>query len=812
MEKKKIKNYFLVFILSFMMAIVGMMPFIITGHGFLNLGGDYLVQMVPFNTYGVERIKSGSFGWDWFTGIGTDFIGSYSYYFLGSPFFWIMCLLPVNAVRYAMPFFTAFKIGTGACAAYAYFSRHIKKDIYSALGAILYAFSGYQFFNFVYFFFSDVIALFPLLLLSFDMLVEENKKGFFVFMTALTALTNYFFFFGEVVFIIIYFIVKCVNRDIKFSWKTFLSIAFEAVIGVCISAVLLLPTVLYLSSNSRVSGLIFGVDAVSYSDNTIIPKIFQSLFIGPDCPSRPQLFHSSQNTVNWASVAISVPVFYIVGVAVFIKNNKKSYISKLILISLIFSLIPILNSMFTMLNNTYYARWFYMPIFFICLATAKCLDEDYDLKFGLKIQGAGLCTLFLISFLPDEVIKTADSFEATSKVELFGLVKNSMQFIQNMVLSILFLLLLYAYNEKKKELKDAGKKLLIFSALFIMVFEGIYIDYVRRNLTLLGEPYINYVEKDYDIAPDFDENDAFFRYYNSGPLYCQNNSLYLKIPSISAFHSIASPSVNSFYEEIKGSPRNMQEDFNYKDYPVFGLLSVKYILNLSTNDDLNVEIRAMKNMPGISLSKKHDCYYIYKNENYVPVGNMFEYSITKSRLEEYLKEHFKREDEKEEDPVLEKKKYHYKQLIMLRALVIDDDDSDLMESVLTPIPDEKLDGLDDDTYSSDCSKLASESCSEFSYDENGYKAHISAKRDGIVYFSVPFSKGFSASVNGKKTDISAVHYGMTGIPVSSGENDIVVTYTTPGLREGVMITFSGLAVLVVYLIISFAAEKKRNNS
>ncbi len=810
MKKIKIKNCLFVLVLAFTMAMVGMLPTIISGHGLFNLGGDYIEQMVPFNTYGVEKVKNGSFGWDWFSGVGTDFIGSYSFYFLGSPFFWIMSLFPVSIIRYIMPVFLAFKVGVAASAAYAYFTRFIKNESFTVLGALLYAFSGYQFFNYIYFFFADATALFPLLMLSFDMLVEDDKKGFFAFMTAMTALTNYFFFFGEVLFVIIYFIIKCVSKDIKFSWKKFLNIAFEAVIGVCISAVLLIPTVLYLSSNSRVSGLICGVDAISYSDNTIIPKIFQTLFIGPDCPSRPQLFKSESNGVNWASVAISIPIFSMIGVSVYIKNNKKSFVSRLILISLIFALIPVLNSAFTMFNELYYARWFYMPILFICLATVKILDDNADLTFGLKFQGVGLVLLLLMSFLPDNITVETTNFDVETKTELFGMIKDGSQFVQNMLFSALFLVLLYAYNKKRSEVKNISRKLVLFSALFITVYESIYITYVNSKLTLFDDTYFSYVEEDYKNELDLDEEDMFFRIDNHKAGYTINNSVYLKLSSASSFHSIAASSLNDFYEEVKNEPRKGVESYNETDYSVYALLSVKYILNHSTNDDLNVECTPMKDIYGFSLYDKQGCYYIYKNENYVPIGNMYSYCISKSRLEKFLNIKFKNEDASQnEQKVLEDEKYHYKQLIMLRALVLDDADAEKMQSVLPQIPDEMLEDLDEETYRSDCSKLSEKTCSEFSYDENGYEAHIDADRDGIVYFSVPYSEGFKAKVNGKDVEISVVHYGMTGIPVTKGENDIKVSYETPGLNTGIKITFAGIAVFIIYSVFSLITSGKK---
>ena len=60
-------------------------------------------------------------------------------------------------------------------------------------------------------------------------------------------------------------------------------------------------------------------------------------------------------------------------------------------------------------------------------------------------------------------------------------------------------------------------------------------------------------------------------------------------PSAIGFHSIVPSGTESFYESVQGKKRMMGGVFEQEDYPAYGLLSVKYIFNRSTGDDLNVE-------------------------------------------------------------------------------------------------------------------------------------------------------------------------------------------------------------------------------
>ena len=91
---------------------------------------------------------------------------------------------------------------------FLYLRRFCGKDIYAVIGSVLYAFSGFQSVNLLFYHFHDVVAFFPLMLIGLEKLMTEHKKGFFAAAVGLNAFLNYFFFVGEVLFIILYFCVR----------------------------------------------------------------------------------------------------------------------------------------------------------------------------------------------------------------------------------------------------------------------------------------------------------------------------------------------------------------------------------------------------------------------------------------------------------------------------------------------------------------------------------------------------------------------------------------------------------------------------
>ena len=90
------------FFFSFAVSFLFFIPFIIFDNGYFLFYGDFNVQQVPFYQMCHDAIRSGNIGWSWTTDLGANFIGSYSFYLLGSPFFWLTLPFPSEAVPYLM--------------------------------------------------------------------------------------------------------------------------------------------------------------------------------------------------------------------------------------------------------------------------------------------------------------------------------------------------------------------------------------------------------------------------------------------------------------------------------------------------------------------------------------------------------------------------------------------------------------------------------------------------------------------------------------------------------------------------------------
>ena len=94
-------KYFLISTVGcFLIALVSFAPFIIADGGNLTICGDFQEQAIPYYIAANKAVRTGKLGWQWNAGLGTSFVSMYSFYYLGSPFFWLSILFPANAFPY----------------------------------------------------------------------------------------------------------------------------------------------------------------------------------------------------------------------------------------------------------------------------------------------------------------------------------------------------------------------------------------------------------------------------------------------------------------------------------------------------------------------------------------------------------------------------------------------------------------------------------------------------------------------------------------------------------------------------------------
>lgn len=771
--REELRRYLLAFLLGFGSLLVVILPIIIADGGYYIYYGDYNSQQIPFYNLANDAVRSGSFGWNWYTDLGVNFIGSYAFYLLGSPFFWLTTILPRSWVTFAMPVLLCMKHGIASLTAYAYIRRFVRSPHAAMIGGLLYAFSGFQLFNIFFNHFQDVTAFFPLLLIAMEELVNQNRRGVFALSVALLAAINYFFFTGQVVFLVLYFIVRCSSKDFHASLKKFFLVLLEAVIGVMIACVILLPSALAILANNRVSEHLFGMDMVAYSDRTRIWRILLSLFLIPDVPARPNLFSSDFG--KWASIGGYLPMFSMAGVLAFLKQRDGHWAKRITVICAVCACVPILNSAFYALNGSYYARWFYMPILILALMTAYSLDNrQIDWKYGFRI-----CFIFFAAFAAISLLPTKEDDE----IHWFSFAEYPFHFYLVLLICTaglaVSIYLLRCRKKHKPFLKQAMALTTGFCVACTMavVYFGAFEPFRART-------YVDQaIDPEQEISLSVSE-DNFFRIDISEN--CDNYPMLWKLPSMRTFHSVVPASIMDFYKEL-GITRDVASRADTSYYALRGLLSVEYYYQQQEIGKITADTPTC-DLPGFVYDTTENGFYRFKNTAYVPMGFTFDYYLSKG--------------------MWDGTSTSYRTNLLMRALVLSNKQIEKYGSYMQPISNNNVQ-MTEEEYLQECSNRAASACDSFRYDSSGFTATISLESPNLVFFSVPYDEGWTATVNGKPADVEEVDNGFMAVAAEAGDNTIAFHYTTPGLHAGAALTAGGVILFAAYMLICWKMGIRR---
>lgn len=754
-KKENKKVYIKAFLLAALTAALFIVPFMLKGSFYI--GSDFVHQQVPFWSYANGAVKSGDVLWSDKLDLGTQFIGGLSFYGLGSPFFWLSLLFPASAIPYLMGPLLILKCGVAGLTACLWMRRYTKTDQAALLGSLLYAFCGFQISNLNFNHFADVVALFPLLLWALDSAVLDKKKFRFVFAVALCALCNWFCFFGEVIFLILYVAVKIWCKEYKFTRKIFFQLAGESLLGVGISAVLLVPSILFMLANPRVVTETGGIASLLLMKPIYFADLIRGMLLPPECGFYRAFF--LQGLFNGGELYL--PLFGMVGAAAYIFTHRKSFEARLLGISLVFMLVPVLNSIFVAFNAEYYTRWFFMPSLILALATCKAVeDKELSLKRGYIFYGI-LWVIFGAIFV---------WFTYYFKVTFFYNIVSAFVYITISVAGFVFTLFL----RRIQKLKQAWAVILVATIAFASA-TGLYNIYLMQKYWQGIEP-TEYYNSANEISLPNEEN--YYRADADGNLY-YNIGTMAGFPGMDSFSSTVSPSIFSFYT-MCGEPRSVISDLPAERYGYRAFLSAKYWVRYKTDDT--------EEILGWSMLEEQGNFYILENEYALPLGFTYEYYITPEQLNNI--------------PV------EQRHLVLLKALVVEKAVAE-ETGLLEPLPEEKLADMSETAFIEDVENHRKESAKSAEKTNQGYTVEIELPEDRLVFFSIPWDEGWTAQVNGKDVEIVEVSGGFMAVEAQTGENEIVFSYSPQGAMAGLVISATSI-VLVVGWIGFFVVKRKKN--
>lgn len=727
--------------------------------------GDYFTQYVPFIQELKRMILSGSLGWSWNSFLGDGFINAYSYYTVFNPFAWFVAFFPDDAILYGTLVATILKLSLSMVSSALFFRRFCVKDTYAVIGALLYTFSGFTNVNIFFYFFLDVIAVFPLMMYGLELLIFEQKRLLYIFFVVLNAAINYYFYVSTVLFVILYVLFRlelyCFSSW-KHNWKALLRVVLYSTIGTGLAGFALLPCLSsVLSSGKAIESIGTGISA-RINIQIVLDRLCALLV-----PNGSAVYDVFYHGTPWASTGAYLPFFGILGVVLYC-IQKKDWLSKLCITLTIMYAVPVLNALFALFSNSNYTRWLYGLVFVYSLATVLWLNGSEEHETSLDKRILLYVTLLAAAFMLYPMCIYFLDLLGIASVNQFASASWSGHFMGYDAMLAMFLLtaanylLLWGATSNR----FFGSNTVLWCVVLMSLVNMTVFNEMNYDRHEVSSEYSNQYYYEKTFVEGKTEQGMSFTYRIDHPEQIRNYGLFKNKASVINFNSIQNPESIRFGVAV-GIAHNYKD--SYVVTPEAGaeytnaLLSVKYYYDYDGNSDIP---------DGFFYRYTENNVDIYENKNYLPMGFTYDSFCTEEDLSELTTDQ--------------------RAKAMLGTLVVGSDDFELAEKYLSYAsePDTEAE------INSMIEQRRKDACSFFEGSTEGFSAEINLDRDTIVFFSIPNDQGWEIKVNGLPTESIRVNYGLMGICCGQGDNLIVAEYHPTGVVSGLIATGCFLLILI----------------
>ncbi len=217
---------------------------------------DNMQQVAPLYAHLWDWMHGKASLWfDWYTGFGTNVSMSISAFSMLSPFNLLLYLFPRTLILESISILTLVKMIFMAVAMYAYINKKYNRLSYNmkVVFSLMYTFCGYTvLYGSCFTPWMDIVALFPLLMVAYENMMQTGKKLFYIIMVAIIFIINYYLGAMSLVYIFLisgaYVLLMSKKEKIKeHAWN----LGIGTVAGLGLSCFVLVPVMMQLSGSQR---------------------------------------------------------------------------------------------------------------------------------------------------------------------------------------------------------------------------------------------------------------------------------------------------------------------------------------------------------------------------------------------------------------------------------------------------------------------------------------------------------------------------------------------------------------------------------
>ncbi len=772
-----------------------------------------------------EGIRNGNFSLlDWSAGMVTDNYTIISLFLL-DPINYLYLLFPESASEFAFSFIYYIKLLLCSIT-FIYYLTHrcrgkkLDKHSYSLIGfGVAYGLNAFVLSYFCFFSFLEVIALAPIIILNMEKLLYEKKTVPYILSLLFLMIMGYYYAFLFCEFLFLYFFMTEFD-NIKDFFKKGVRFGLSSIIAAGMSGIFLIPYYIFTLSSPYKAG-----DSIypEFSLSSSLQNVLNSFMINPD----PVVIDSDFSLVN---IYCGLTVLLLIPVYLLNKNIKLSVrIRKFILVALlVFSFgNELLNYVFhgfhyqSMVPNRY-------AIFAIFLLITMAYDAYLNIKeikpVTILISGIVISSLLAIGWtLNDDISKT------------------SFRYLLSIAVLIIFIILsiIYVIKNKPEKFKKSLSVMLTLEILISSILQFTLTFGVTVSSSYLDDSVlINELSSELNMQDSLQITE-----YSNAPMI--NISYLTDINSISLFSNMIVQEHQDLITQWQISP-----SVNYIDYtgnPVSDLmLRIRYNITNSYYDSSWSQYEEVASLNNI---------VVHENPYYIPLGILFDDSISEwtnsNIIEDYdnIIDYYnafsnslgcgdvfneisiaQTEEEITEDstycladlsqlvdgqgtvpiqvhvsPSVGGTLYIYDEYSLIYLGEAEEGKNDVIEISITLTEDYNnftvnLVSVNEESIKNLYEKLSKSNMTNIEYGSTYLSGDFEASHDGTLYLSLPNFSGFTAYVDGVKTECKD-YLGGIGLDMTTGAHHIELKYTPPGLIPGAVLSGISIIIFIVYLII-----------
>ena len=807
------------------------------------LRSDCYHQYAPFMKELYNKLTTGgSLTYSWNIGLGVNFSSLYAYY-LASPVNWFIGFVTPNHIPEAMNLFIIVKTALCSLTFAYYLSKHFNtRKMTIASISVFYALSSY-FCAFSWnLMWLDCLVLLPLIILGLEKLVKENKCYLYCITLGFAILSNYYIAIMICIFCVLYYFALIyssdANKNLKYYIDRFKNFAIYSILAGAFAAITVLPAYYALSSTA--------------SGEFEFPKTIITYFSMLDMLSRSLInVEAAVFSAHDPNLYCTVAVFLLL--PLYVINPKIKFKEKIAKVSLVFIFLLSFN---TNIPN-YIWHGFHYPnslparesFLYIFLVLTMCYEALINIReISRKQLGACFAGSIALILLIEELY-VSDTY-------------NSLTIYISIVFLIFYLIVISLMRSNKYKQNFVTYLLLIIvgAEAFINV-EETALSTCTRSAYLNDNKAIETLVSEANKA----EDDNFFR-IEKADRRTKNDAAWNNYYGASTFSSTANAGLSEYYGSL-GFEKSTNAYAYYGHTPLTeAMFSIKYVLSSSELKEseyissfANTTYPVTNYIDNKVVSNRS--YYMYKNNYSLPlaymmpadmdtvwdnknpnpfvVQNNLSTAITNNETPLFTRLNVITVGEQNKIEITEdthlfiyvttsldsinvtttspdgntaSKNYSsmtHKHILDLGELLsgstvtVNSSDSDVNLIQLYAY------SFDSSVFTETYDKLAESPMELTSFSDTKLKGNVTASEDGMLYTSIPYDKGWTVYVDGKKVTTHAFKNALLSIYLTEGYHEIEFEYTPLGYNQGLLLTTLSIVVFILIIITDISKKRRK---